>query len=44
MSEVVYHRCDMCGDLVADETKMATSTARVGAILKVISSCARSAA
>jgi hypothetical protein len=22
MSEVVYHRCDMCGDLIADETKM----------------------
>ena len=22
MSEVVYHRCDMCGDLVVDETNM----------------------
>lgn len=22
MSEVVYHRCDMCGDLIVDETKM----------------------
>ena len=22
MSEVIYHRCDMCGDLVIDETKM----------------------
>lgn len=22
MSEVVYHRCDMCGDLVVDDSKM----------------------
>lgn len=22
MSEVVYHRCDMCGDLIMDEEKI----------------------
>lgn len=22
MSEVIYHRCDMCGDLIIDESKM----------------------
>ena len=22
MSDVIYHRCDMCGDLVVDETNM----------------------
>lgn len=22
MSEVICHRCDMCGDLIIDETKM----------------------
>lgn len=22
MSKVVYHRCDMCGDLIVDESKM----------------------